>query len=96
MEITQFTYFQQVGSLDCNPITGEITYGLERMSMVLQNVESVFDLAYTDTMRYRDVFFQNEVEQSRYALDESDATMRTPLSRARPRHCSSWVRKVLA
>ena len=73
MEITQFTYFQQVGSLDCNPITGEITYGLERMSMVLQNVESVFDLAYTDTMRYRDVFFQNEVEQSRYALDESDA-----------------------
>ena len=74
MEITQFTYFQQVGSLDCNPITGEITYGLERMSMYLQNVESVFDLAYTDTMRYRDVFFQNEVEQSRYALDESDAT----------------------
>ena len=74
MEITQFTYFQQVGSLDCKPITGEITYGLERMSMYLQNVESVFDLAYTDTMRYRDVFFQNEVEQSRYALDESDAT----------------------
>ena len=73
MEITQFTYFQQVGSLDCNPITGEITYGLERMSMYLQNVESVFDLAYTDTMRYGDVFFQNEVEQSRYALDESDA-----------------------
>jgi len=74
MEITQFTYFQQVGSLDCNPITGEITYGLERMSMVLQNVESVFDLAYTDTMRYGDVFLQNEVEQSRYALDEADAT----------------------
>jgi glycyl-tRNA synthetase alpha chain len=75
MEITQFTYFQQVGSLDCNPITGEITYGLERMSMYLQNVESVFDLAYTDTMRYGDVFLQNEVEQSRYALDESDAAM---------------------
>ena len=72
MEITQFTYFQQVGSLDCNPITGEITYGLERMSMYLQDVESVFDLAYTDTMRYGDVFLQNEVEQSRYALDESD------------------------
>ena len=72
MEITQFTYFQQVGSLDCNPITGEITYGLERMSMYLQDVESVFDLAYTDTMRYGDVFLQNEVEQSRYALDEAD------------------------
>ena len=74
MEITQFTYFQQVGSLDCNPITGEITYGLERMSMYLQDVESVFDLAYTDTMRYGDVFLQNEVEQTTYALDASDAS----------------------
>jgi glycyl-tRNA synthetase alpha chain len=72
MEITQFTYFQQVGSLDCNPITGEITYGLERMSMYLQNVESVFDLVYVDGMSYRDVFFQNEVEQSRYAFEESN------------------------
>ena len=75
MEITQFTYFQQVGGLDCNPITGEITYGLERMSMYLQNVESVYDLAYTDSMSYRDVFFQNEVEQSKYAFDESNAPM---------------------
>jgi len=73
MEITQFTYFQQVGGLDCNPITGEITYGLERMSMYLQDVESVYDLAYTGTMKYRDVFFQNEVEQTTYALDASDA-----------------------
>ena len=73
MEITQFTYFQQVGSLDCNPITGEITYGLERMSMYLQDVESVYDLAYTDTVRYGDVFFQNEVEQTTYAFEASDA-----------------------
>ena len=72
MEITQFTYFQQVGSLDCKPITGEITYGLERMSMYLQNVESVYDLAYTSEISYGDVFFQNEVEQSRYAFEESD------------------------
>jgi len=72
MEITQFTYFQQVGSLDCDPITGEITYGLERMSMYLQNVESVFDLAYVEGISYRDVFFQNEVEQSRYAFEESN------------------------
>jgi len=72
MEITQFTYFQQVGSLDCNPITGEITYGLERMSMSLQNVESVFDLVYVEGISYRDVFFQNEVEQSRYAFEESN------------------------
>ncbi len=72
MEITQFTYFQQVGSLDCNPITGEITYGLERMSMYLQNVESVFDLVYVEGMSYRDVFLQNEVEQSRFAFEESN------------------------
>ena len=72
MEITQFTYFQQVGGLDCDPITGEITYGLERMAMYLQNVESVFDLRYTETMSYGDVFFQNEVEQSKYAFDASN------------------------
>ena len=74
MEITQFTYFQQVGGLDCNPITGEITYGLERMSMYLQDVESVFDLRFAEGISYRDVYFQNEVEQSRFALDESDVT----------------------
>jgi glycyl-tRNA synthetase alpha chain len=72
MEITQFTYFQQVGSLDCDPITGEITYGLERLSMYLQNVESVFDLQYVEGISYRDVFFQNEVEQSKYAFEESN------------------------
>src|SRR4030095_13106672 len=72
MEITQFTYFQQVGGLDCDPVTGEITYGLERMCMYLQNVESVFDLKYTDAMSYRDVFLQNEVEQSKFAFDESN------------------------
>jgi glycyl-tRNA synthetase alpha chain len=73
MEITQFTYFQQVGGLDCNPLTGEITYGLERMSMYLQDVESVYDLRYTESISYGDVFFQNEVEQSKYAFDASDA-----------------------
>jgi glycyl-tRNA synthetase alpha chain len=72
MEITQFTYFQQVGSIDCNPITGEITYGLERMSMYLQDVESVFDLVYVEGMSYRDVFFQNEVEQSKFAFEATD------------------------
>ncbi len=73
MEITQFTYFQQVGSLDCNPISGEITYGLERISMYLQNVESVFDLVFVPGISYRDVFLQNEVEQSRYAFEQSNA-----------------------
>ena len=72
MEITQFTYFQQVGGFDCKPITGEITYGLERMAMYLQNVESVYDLEYGEGISYRDVFFQNEVEQSRYAFEASN------------------------
>jgi glycyl-tRNA synthetase alpha chain len=73
MEITQFTYFQQVGGLDCKPITGEITYGLERLAMYLQGVENVFDLAWTDEISYRDVYHQNEVEQSAYNFEHSDA-----------------------
>ena len=73
MEITQFTYFQQVGGINCEPITGEITYGLERLCIYLQNVESVFDLAWVEGMTYRDVFFQNEVEQSTYNFEHSDA-----------------------
>ncbi|MFO1300568.1 MAG: glycine--tRNA ligase subunit alpha [Burkholderiaceae bacterium] len=75
MEITQFTYFQEVGSLKCQPITGEITYGLERLAMYLQGVESVFDLAWTDGIRYRDVFHQNEVEQSTYNFEHANAAM---------------------
>ena len=73
MEITQFTYFQQVGGLDCRPITGEITYGLERLAMYLQDVESIFDIIWTDgplgQITYRDVYHQNEVEQSKYNFE---------------------------
>jgi len=80
MEITQFTYFQQVGGLECRPITGEITYGLERLTMYLQNIDNVFDLTYTTwkdrgkekVLRYGDVFHQNEVEQSRYNFEAAD------------------------
>ncbi len=72
MEVTQFTYFQQVGGLDCKPITGEITYGLERLAMYLQGVEDVFDLEYAPGVKYRDVFHQNEVEQSAYNFEHSD------------------------
>jgi glycyl-tRNA synthetase alpha chain len=76
MEVTQFTYFQQVGGLDCRPVTGEITYGLERIAMYLQGVESVFDLVWTygpqGPVTYRDVFHQNEVEQSAYNFDHAD------------------------
>lgn len=76
MEITQFTYFQQVGGLECRPVTGEITYGLERLAMYLQNVESIFDIVWTDgplgRITYGDVYHQNEVEQSKYNFDEAD------------------------
>ncbi|MGB5453764.1 MAG: glycine--tRNA ligase subunit alpha [Sedimenticolaceae bacterium] len=76
MEVTQFTYFQQVGGLDCRPVTGEITYGLERIAMYLQGVESVFDLVWTHgpqgPVTYRDVFHQNEVEQSAYNFEHAD------------------------
>jgi len=72
MEVTQFTYFQQVGGIDCKPITGEITYGLERLAMYLQGVESVFDLVWTEGLSYRDVYHQNEVEQSAYNFEHSD------------------------
>ena len=76
MEVSQFTYFQQVGGLECRPVSGEITYGLERIAMYLQEVESVFDLAWSDgppaRVKYGDVFHQNEVEQSQYNFEEAD------------------------
>jgi glycyl-tRNA synthetase alpha chain len=75
MEITQFTYFQEVGSLPCKPVLGEITYGLERLAMYLQGKESVFDLVWVDRVRYGDVYHQNEVEQSRYNFELANTDM---------------------
>jgi|TARA_B110000908_G_C10234873_1_gene442725 glycyl-tRNA synthetase alpha chain len=72
MEVTQFTYFQQVGGINCKPITGEITYGLERLAMYLQGVENVYDLEYSPDVKYGDVFLQNEIEQSAYNFEHSD------------------------
>ena len=76
MEVTQFTYFQQVGGLECYPVTGEITYGLERLAMYLQGVDSVYDLVWTDgpfgKVTYGDVFHQNEVEQSTYNFEHAN------------------------
>jgi glycyl-tRNA synthetase alpha chain len=72
MEITQFTYFQQVGGIDCKPITGEITYGLERLAMYIQGVDNVYDLTWTDNLKYGDVYLQNEIEQSAYNFEHSD------------------------
>ncbi|RMJ02879.1 Glycine--tRNA ligase alpha subunit [Marinobacter litoralis] len=76
MEVTQFTYFQQVGGLECYPVTGELTYGLERIAMYLQGVDSVYDLVWTNgpdgVVTYGDVFHQNEVEQSTYNFEQAD------------------------
>ena len=76
MEVTQFTYFQQVGGLECRPVTGEITYGLERIAMYIQGVESVYDLVWANTpqgvVRYGDVYHQNEVEMSAFNFDHAN------------------------
>ena len=75
MEITQFTYFQEVGSLPCKPVLGEITYGLERLAMYLQGKDSIFDLVWTPGVTYGDVYHQNEVEQSRYNFELSNTEL---------------------
>ena len=76
MEVTQFTYFQQAGGLECRPVMGEITYGIERLAMYLQEVDSVYDLVWTDVggrvVTYGEVFHQNEVEQSTYNFEHAD------------------------
>lgn len=75
MEVTQFTYFQEVGSLQCKPVLGEITYGLERLTMYLQGVNNVFDLKWVEGVTYGDVYHQNEVEQSKYNFEHSNVQM---------------------
>ncbi|HET6757548.1 MAG TPA: glycine--tRNA ligase subunit alpha [Burkholderiales bacterium] len=72
MEVTQFTYFQEAGGLKCKPVTGEITYGLERLAMYLQNKDNVFDLEWAPGISYGDVYHQNEVEQSKYNFELAD------------------------
>ncbi|NNE38566.1 MAG: glycine--tRNA ligase subunit alpha [Gammaproteobacteria bacterium] len=76
MEVTQFTYFQQVGGLECRPVTGELTYGLERIAMYLQEVDNVYDLVWTETpagtVTYGDIYHQNEVEMSTYNFEKAD------------------------
>ncbi|QJA06321.1 glycine--tRNA ligase subunit alpha [Thermosulfurimonas marina] len=75
MEITQFTYFQQVGGIECRPVTVEITYGLERLAMFLQGVENVFALRWNEKLTYGDLFHRAEVEYSIYNFDEADTEM---------------------
>ena len=75
MEVTQYTYFQQVGGLDCKPVLGELTYGLERLAMYLQGKDSIFDLVWVDGVSYGDVYHQNEVEQSKYNFELANTEM---------------------
>ncbi len=75
MEVTQFTYFQQCGGLDCKPVSVEITYGLERLSMYLQGVDSIFDIQWNDHITYGEIFLQGEIEESTYNFEASDADL---------------------
>ena len=74
MEVSQFTYFQQVGGLDCRPVTGEITYGLERVALYLQGKDNIFDLSWNSQFSYGDLYLQNEVEQSAYNFEHADVS----------------------
>jgi glycyl-tRNA synthetase alpha chain len=75
MEITQFTYFQQVGGIDMNPIAVEITYGMERLASYIQEKENVFELEWVGDVKYGDVFLQPEYEHSKYTFETSDSAM---------------------
>ena len=95
MEVSQFTYFQQVGGLDCRPVTGEITYGLERIAMYLQGVDSLFDLVWSDgptgRYTYRDIYHQNEVEQSTYNFEYADVEFQFRQFEAAEKMCATLL-----
>lgn len=99
MEVTQFTYFQQAGGLDCRPVTGEITYGLERIAMYLQDVESIYDIVWAEgpqgVVTYGDVYHQNEVEMSRFNFELADTTMLFARFDEAERQCAALVEQTL-
>jgi glycyl-tRNA synthetase alpha chain len=96
MEITQFTYFQQVGGIACKPITGEITYGLERLAMYIQGVDNVFDLKWNESTSYGDVFLQNEKEQSAYNFEHSNVDFLEDAFKNYEKQAAHLVEKKLA
>ena len=95
MEVTQFTYFQQVGGLECFPVTGEVTYGLERLAMYIQGVNNIYDLTWANTpngkITYGDVFHQNEVEQSTYNFEYADVDFLFKLFDQSEKECRSLL-----
>jgi glycyl-tRNA synthetase alpha chain len=92
MEVTQFTYFQQVGGFECRPVTGELTYGLERLAMYIQGVDNVFDLKFNDAgVTYGDVFRENEVEMSTYNFEVADTEALFDLFRKAAAECENCL-----
>ena len=96
MEITQFTYFQQAGGIDLDPISAEITYGTERIAMYLQEVESVYDLEWTKGITYGEIHHQSEVQFSKYNFEESDPAMLSKLFNMYEQECRSLIEKELS
>jgi glycyl-tRNA synthetase alpha chain len=100
MEVSQFTYFQQVGGLSCKPVSGEITYGLERLAMYLQGKESIYDLRWNDSdtqpISYADVFLQNEIEQSKYNFEEANTEQLFSAFDANESECLRLLEKELS
>ena len=96
MEITQFTYFQQAGGIDLDPISAEITYGTERIAMYLQEVESVYDLEWTKGITYGEIHHQSEVQFSKYNFEESDPSMLSDLFNMYEQECRSLIEKHLS
>ena len=95
MEITQFTYFQQAGGIDLDPISAEITYGTERIAMYLQEVESVYDLEWTEGITYGEIHHEDEVQFSKYNFEESDPVMLRELFNMCESECKSLIEKQL-
>jgi len=96
MEITQFTYFQQVGGFDCDPISAELTYGLERLAMYVQGIESVYDLAFNETVRYGEVFHQAEREFSAFDFERADTAVLSRHFEDAEKECNALVEAGLA
>ncbi|MDD2967465.1 MAG: glycine--tRNA ligase subunit alpha [Desulfovibrionaceae bacterium] len=95
MEVSQFTYFQQVGGIDLSPVSVELTYGLERLCMYLQGVESVYDLKWNNDVSYGDIYHQNEVEQSKYNFEYSNAAMLLEFFNAQEAECKALLEQNL-
>lgn len=91
MEVSQFTYFQQVGGINCKPVTGEITYGLERLAMYLQGKDDIYQLDWNANVSYGDMFHQNEVEQSKYNFELADTTQLFSEFNASEKECSRLI-----